>query len=145
MNKSLVSALDDEAEALLENYLYQLIRGSHLGDWSMFNQAVFDIGLWTVKSLGYPSSDIAGRVLDEIREERRGQPKKDSGIKRDYRKAIFHRDNNQCVRCGSNESLTVDHIIPISKGGTDTLDNLRTLCRKCNCSKGNRKELDHAI
>jgi 5-methylcytosine-specific restriction endonuclease McrA len=34
--------------------------------------------------------------------------------------------------------MTVDHIIPRSRGGTDDLDNLQTLCTKCNSIKGNR-------
>jgi len=38
--------------------------------------------------------------------------------------------------CGADENLTVDHLIPISKGGTDDLDNLLTMCGRCNFSKG---------
>lgn len=52
------------------------------------------------------------------------------------RNAIFERDGWQCLHCGSQESLTLDHIIPFSRGGTTSDDNLQTLCRSCNSKKG---------
>jgi 5-methylcytosine-specific restriction endonuclease McrA len=40
-----------------------------------------------------------------------------------------------CVFCGSKEDITVDHIIPISRGGPHVLSNLQPLCMSCNCAK----------
>lgn len=54
------------------------------------------------------------------------------------RKNIFRRDNNQCQYCGSGDNLTVDHIVPKSKGGTSTWDNLVTACSSCNNKKDNK-------
>jgi len=41
-----------------------------------------------------------------------------------------------CVRCGSDESIVKDHIIPLYQGGSDGIENLQPLCKKCNSSKG---------
>lgn len=41
----------------------------------------------------------------------------------------------KCLRCGSPEHITVDHIIPLKKGGTDTKENVQPLCLRCNCWK----------
>ena len=53
--------------------------------------------------------------------------------------SIYKRDYYRCRRCGRSErfvKLEIDHIIPISKGGKSTYDNLQTLCHSCNVRKG---------
>jgi HNH endonuclease len=57
--------------------------------------------------------------------------------------AVLARDNWTCGSCGRSTRqdgvlLEVDHILPRSRGGTDALDNLQTLCKKCNVGKSNR-------
>lgn len=60
------------------------------------------------------------------------------------RETIKERDNYTCCNCGNglhkepNLLLEIDHIMPISKGGKTTEDNLQTLCWKCNRSKGSK-------
>lgn len=55
------------------------------------------------------------------------------------RKNILRRDDNQCQYCGTKKSvMTIDHIIPKSRGGTDSWENLVAACVKCNNRKGNR-------
>lgn len=49
---------------------------------------------------------------------------------------IYTRDDYKCVYCGSTEDLTLDHIIPLSRGGNNDASNLATACRSCNSSKG---------
>ncbi|MFE2075205.1 HNH endonuclease [Streptomyces misionensis] len=45
------------------------------------------------------------------------------------------RDGFACVRCGAREGLEVDHVVPIAKGGTWTLQNAQTLCADCHKAK----------
>lgn len=49
---------------------------------------------------------------------------------------IFERDGWKCRKCGNEENLHCDHIVPISRGGGSDDDNLQTLCEECNLSKG---------
>ena len=54
---------------------------------------------------------------------------------------VLKRDNFKCCACGAspakdpNVELHIDHIVPWSKGGTSKLDNLQTLCSRCNLGK----------
>lgn len=52
------------------------------------------------------------------------------------RQNIFKRDNFECQYCGTRKELTLDHVIPSSKGGTHTWNNLVTACKRCNAKKG---------
>ncbi|MFD0032502.1 HNH endonuclease [Streptomyces sp. NPDC127172] len=54
------------------------------------------------------------------------------------RRAVFARDGGRCVKCGAVDDLTIDHIYPWVRGGSNHPDNLRVLCRPCNSSKGAR-------
>lgn len=45
---------------------------------------------------------------------------------------------NKCAICGQEKKLTKDHIIPLSKGGTDFIENIQPLCRNCNSKKHNK-------
>src|ERR1700761_718599 len=53
------------------------------------------------------------------------------------RRAVFARDNWTCQYCGSRSNLTVDHVIPRSKGGGSSWDNIVASCAPCNRRKGN--------
>ncbi len=55
------------------------------------------------------------------------------------RQNIFKRDNFQCQYCGTNSNLTLDHVIPSSKGGKNSWTNLVTACKSCNTRKGHHE------
>lgn len=54
------------------------------------------------------------------------------------RAMIYKRDNNKCQYCGATRKLTIDHVVPKSKGGQDTWDNLVVACSSCNTKKGDK-------
>jgi 5-methylcytosine-specific restriction endonuclease McrA len=57
------------------------------------------------------------------------------------RHSIFDRDNNTCMYCGKHmpkSQLTIDHVVPQSRGGNDTWENLVLACLTCNVRKGSR-------
>jgi 5-methylcytosine-specific restriction endonuclease McrA len=54
------------------------------------------------------------------------------------RREVLRRDHHACQYCGSPKKLTLDHVIPRSKGGLHTWDNVVAACEKCNSVKGDR-------
>ena len=54
----------------------------------------------------------------------------------EQRVRIFERDGHACLKCGDKSSLTIDHIVPLSKGGDNCDANLQCLCHRCNSAKG---------
>jgi len=78
-----------------------------------------------------PTNGLGGNYSNSDREP----------IPADLRHEVFQRDKYRCRDCGATNKeaqLEVDHIIPVSKGGTNDLHNLQTLCKKCNRSKFTR-------
>lgn len=50
----------------------------------------------------------------------------------------------KCADCRKRRKLTIDHIVPLTKGGTNWPRNVQMLCRPCNSSKCNRDPIEHA-
>jgi hypothetical protein len=57
-------------------------------------------------------------------------------ISEDIQMFVWNRDGGKCVKCGSNQRLEFDHIIPVVMGGSNTARNLQLLCEVCNRQKG---------
>lgn len=51
---------------------------------------------------------------------------------------IYQRDGYKCVYCGTHKKLTIDHVMPKSRGGLNTWENMVTCCFDCNSKKGNK-------
>jgi 5-methylcytosine-specific restriction endonuclease McrA len=90
---------------------------------------------------------------ERVREWNRRHPEKRRAVMQAYRarrkqssgvvtsaewKALCEYYDNQCLCCGSSGSLTMDHVIPLSKGGLHILDNVQPLCGECNSRKKDR-------
>ena len=58
------------------------------------------------------------------------------GLNKIITKNIFQRDGYKCKNCNGKFELTIDHIIPLTKGGTNDESNLQILCIVCNSRKG---------
>jgi len=63
--------------------------------------------------------------------------KRSRSIPKTVQREVWRRDEGRCVECGSKERLEYDHIIPFSKGGSNTVRNIQLLCESCNRKKHN--------
>lgn len=57
------------------------------------------------------------------------------------RREVLRRDKHTCQYCGSTKHLTLDHLVPVSKGGKHSWDNIVTACERCNNRKSNSSPL----
>lgn len=85
---------------------------------------------------------LKNQVRKELIEEGMLSSLNESDLKRepipqDILDKVWNRDGGKCVKCGSQEKIEFDHIIPFSKGGSNTYRNLQILCEKCNRQKSN--------
>lgn len=83
--------------------------------------------------------DFEVRWIDSDFEDKYGPAPKSKvrkSLPRQIRETVFIRDGRICKYCGCFDNLTIDHIHPVTHGGTDDLDNLQVLCRSCNSKKG---------
>jgi len=85
---------------------------------------------YVTKILGYTRQD-------EVRHQRR----LNGYVRPKLRFKVLERDGCKCVYCGAERYLEIDHIIPLSKGGKTNLNNLQTLCMKCNKGKGIKEDI----
>lgn len=56
---------------------------------------------------------------------------------------IKARYSNCCVRCKKRTELTLDHVVPLSRGGLSTVDNIQPLCQRCNNEFKGDKIIDY--
>lgn len=83
------------------------------------------------------------KALDKLRREVEAFEnfEKLSGTKREpipphVQMFVWQRDLGRCVKCGCQERLEYDHIIPLARGGSNTEWNIQLLCESCNRAKG---------
>src|SRR5258708_15786486 len=72
----------------------------------------------------------------------------DDPVTDSLRYQVLKRDGGKCLLCGAlakDKPMQVDHIIPRSKGGLNSLENLQTLCFECNVGKNNPDDTDFRL
>lgn len=84
---------------------------------------------------GYGTPILASEVNSGGTDTKR--PRREA-IPKAVQREVWNRDGGLCVDCKSKERLCYDHVIPFSRGGSNTVRNLQILCESCNLSKGNR-------
>jgi hypothetical protein len=135
---------------LLEDYDFGLLpdalKGQLMCIWllasRMENKLPFD-AKWLAKKINANSPVdihhllIAGFIVphDPVAAKGKREDWPTRYIPEPLRASIFARDNNMCCQCSSTDNLEIDHIIPVSKGGTGEESNLQVLCRSCNRKK----------
>jgi 5-methylcytosine-specific restriction endonuclease McrA len=94
---------------------------------------IVERGAWPLRSehTAMPRPVVI-RLLSYVRVPR------DPHKRRITRRAVFARDGWKCQYCGSAGTLTVDHVIPRSKGGDSSWENIVASCAPCNRRKGDR-------
>ena len=109
---------------------------------------LYDGWLWKTK-MDYTEEQIKLLILDEVEKERRKFERlkkihidheeivksRRERIPKEVRQIVWYRDEGKCVECGRQEDLQYDHIIPVTKGGSNTEKNIQLLCAECNRKK----------
>jgi len=116
----------------MDEYPYKIISG---GDLYICNSLNIPLKIWLdnkrrLKELGYLQE---GGGIFLINPPEFAQPQNDFRP-REYR-FIFELDKYECVYCGDKKKLTIDHLMPQSRGGSNDQDNLVLACRHCNSTK----------
>lgn len=133
-----IEAAISHYQIVMQNQELSLLMDARV-DARALDLAKIDLADAVLRARGIPSclemSEIreAARLL-EIRGEKQS-PKREP-IPQWLRWKVLRRDGYKCVECFRTWDLTVDHIIPVSKGGATVYENLRAMCRPCNSRKG---------
>jgi 5-methylcytosine-specific restriction endonuclease McrA len=112
--------------------------------WWMFRDEVY----W--EDDGFSVTEVKALILDKIEQKEKRIQRAVARVRQnesassstrqpipdDVKLFVWQRDGGRCVKCGSQQNLEFDHIIPVSKGGSNTARNLQLLCEECNRSKG---------
>jgi 5-methylcytosine-specific restriction endonuclease McrA len=110
--------------------------------------AAIVLAVRTIESVRSPSADRpdenADNQADKRRDAERDRKRRDRALRGSDAawaalvQVIIQRDNYRCSYCGSGENLTADHMVPLSRGGTNDPANLCACCRDCNLRKRNK-------
>ena len=113
-------------------YLYQYKKKFYYSEIEMSKSDVEMV----VNSEIVKKKDGLKAEIERIRAKEELEGKKRIPIPKNVQMTVWNRDKGKCVVCESKDNLEFDHIIPGSKGGSNTARNIQLLCEKCNREKG---------
>jgi hypothetical protein len=103
-------------------------------------KTVQDLLFWQYSKIIAESAGMGKRnygfVMDRFKKLQRGEINWSTSIREYVRE---REEPNRCIYCGAKEKLTLEHILPRSRGGPDESGNAVWICGRCNSSKGSRR------
>ena len=107
----------------------------------LLEQRKVGFGPWLRNNKSQPPTIISQPIRSaevEAKQHTYNKPRRlpRQAIPADLRWRVWDRDNFTCLHCGTRKHLSIDHIIPESQGGLTIIENLQTLCVRCNSKKG---------
>ena len=124
----------DGGELVQKRMLLEIERASDIRE----KKAVGGVSGGSVR-WGEDDRELRGR---EMRSQRLSAARQKATHSKEEWSALVGVCDKRCVRCGDAGPVVKDHILPIYRGGSDGIDNLQPLCRRCNSSKG-PESIDH--
>ena len=114
-----------------KQYLLQTVHNYSQDEaWTLINEGKKAKDKARTKLIKRQISQKADEIYGSLPKTSRRQP-----IPDEVKMFVWQRDNGKCVKCGSQQKLEYDHIIPLAKGGSDSERNLQLLCESCNREK----------
>lgn len=94
---------------------------------------------------GYNNWHRNNRHRDRAAQHRRRSLKANNGVFVKTDRELRRLYSSPCAACGLTGNITADHIIPIAKGGRDSIGNLQPLCMSCNSSKNDKLMIEWRV
>lgn len=110
---------------------------TEIDDTAACADRLIEVGLWEVHEDGYRIGDYMGCdwIVEDVAYLRNQWNEQRAALA----PIILERDGAVCHYCGATDDLTIDHITPLARGGSNKPANLAVACRACNSSKGTRR------
>lgn len=113
-----------------------------MGGWAFNSAAVDDVALIRLSARQFRkafNAALRGEQNEFSRHMKRWNDRPPAHEWRDIRAYVFERDDYTCGYCGARGvKLECDHVVPVSRGGSNYVDNLKTACKPCNRAKGRK-------
>lgn len=90
----------------------------------------------------YAKKNWEDRYANKHRHQARSRGREVDLVLRKEIRRLYH---SACIYCGATERITLDHLIPLSRGGDHTIGNLAPACRSCNARKGTKLPIEYKV